>query len=101
MCELQNFSTVISDLEAVSVKVVGESTIDVHHQFINGSDAYGYRIVLVSGHPTDDIIVPRVCNHNTHSSNMDKQLYSAINFAYTNTYTTPSSYIVRKYLTLI
>ena len=46
--------SVTSDVEAISATAVGESTIDIQCWFINGSDALGCKIVLVSDCPSVD-----------------------------------------------
>ena len=41
----------ISDVQSVNATVVSESTIDIQYWFIHGSDALGFKIVLVSDCP--------------------------------------------------
>ena len=40
-----------SDIQFVSAKIVGESTIDIQCLFIHGSDALGCKVVLISDCP--------------------------------------------------
>ena len=62
------WNAVISDLQAVNEKVVEEFAIDVDFEFIQGSDAYGCKVVFISGLPnvySEQAILHR---HNTYAS---------------------------------
>ena len=65
---MYNCNAVTSDLQAVSVKIVGEFAIVVDCHFIKGSDAYGCKIVLVSDLPGVNSEQATLHRNNTYAS---------------------------------
>ena len=59
---------VTSDVQAVNVTVVDESTIDIQCWFIHGSDALGCKVVLVSDYSNINNVQVHLSRNDTSAS---------------------------------